>query len=126
MEFTFLQEALKAMRAAGKTNQEIADLAGVSQQHINRLLNGSADALGKVKLETLVRLFPRIFENIDQSSANIHGIGVNSGNHATVNIHNGASNEVLGDIEQDILEDSKMCDACKVAALGIIKRHRKK
>ena len=59
--FEALQNLLKARRSAGQTNQHIADIAGCTQQHINRLLNRNPELFGKVKLETLLRLFPSFF-----------------------------------------------------------------
>lgn len=86
-----LQKMLRDLRADGKTNRELAEIAGISHAHINRLLNGPPENLLKVKLETLLRLFPELEKCITHDSICApSGIGIANGDHATVNNYGNA------------------------------------
>ena len=61
--FKTLHLELKKQAASGATNKELAAQAGCSQQRINQLLNSGG--LEKVKLETLLRLFPNMRITLD-------------------------------------------------------------
>lgn len=51
------RQALKEEYAKGATQDELARRAGISQTHINRLLNGRS-SFATLKLETLLKLLP--------------------------------------------------------------------
>ena len=61
--FENLQLLLRRRRDNGETNQQIADSCGVTQQHINRLLNGDAKLIDGIHLDTAYRLFPFLFRD---------------------------------------------------------------
>nr|DAU43703.1 MAG TPA: Transcriptional regulator [Caudoviricetes sp.] len=65
----------------GATQQEIADRAGVTNQHINNLISGKR-SVESMKLETLFKLFP-------QAEINLSGAQL-AGDHA-VQIQGGVS-----------------------------------
>lgn len=61
--FENLQIILRQRRDNGETNQHIADSCGISQQHINRLLNGDPAQIDGLKLSVAYRLFPFLFRD---------------------------------------------------------------
>ena len=121
--YQLLQDLLKQRRAGGQTNQQMADVADTSHQHINRLLNGKPEQFGKVKLETLLRLFPSFFApclnggattNLTNSNGNaISNSGIAISSHQT---------DVLQkeQLVTAILNDEGICDACKVRVLKLL------
>ena len=114
-----LQILLRAYRDKGMTNQAIADMGGLTHGHVNRLLNGPSSNLGKVKLETLVKLFPELFTSIVQNVHADNGIGIANGDYATVN--NAQSLDALR-LEKSILDDDGICDSCKIKVLKLLKK----
>ena len=86
-----MHEELLRERGRGATNNEMAKRAGISQPHINFLLNSEAVNLGSLKFNTVLRLFPRITEQIeryyavakadDHSVAEVVGTGYAEANH---------------------------------------------
>lgn len=62
--FEHLRMILEGMYQNGKTDQEIADLLGCSQSQINHLRNGKR-SFAKMRLETLLRLFPNMRITLD-------------------------------------------------------------
>lgn len=130
-----LQQRLRQWREAGMTNQEIGDRAGISHAHANRLLNGSSDTIGSLKFATVLLLFPDLQRLVgdyldgkavplasarDDSVAEVVGTGRAEADHnsrATVTNADGRLDIAL----DAILEDAKMCDACKMAAIRHIR-----
>ena len=56
--FENLQDILRRRRENGETNQSMADSCGLSQTHINRLLNGDAKLIDGIHLAAAYKLFP--------------------------------------------------------------------
>lgn len=109
---------------AGQTNQQIANIAGCTQQHINRLLNGKPEQIGKVKLETLLKLFPAFFApclsgsvKTTLTNSNGNAIATNNGT-AIVSQPEGAFPKEQ--VVTAILNDDKICDTCKVRILKLL------
>lgn len=65
--FERLHSDLKSRSLHGMTNRELALMANISQQHINRLLNGPPSQLGKLRAETLLELFPRVMHILESA-----------------------------------------------------------
>lgn len=110
---------------AGQTNQQIANIAGCTQQHINRLLNGKPEQIGKVKLETLLKLFPAFFAPCLSGGAkttlnNSNGNAIANNGTAIVSQLDGALPKEQ--VVTAILNDDKICDTCKVRVLKILQK----
>lgn len=123
--YQILQELLKQRRSNGETNQRIADTAGVKQPHINRLLNGDASQFGKVKLETLLKLFPAFFAPCLSGGAkttlnNSNGNAIANNGTAIVSQPDGALQKEQ--VVTAILNDDKICDTCKVRVLKLLNK----
>ena len=127
--YQLFHDGLKRMRDAGATNREIAEKVGCSHQQINRMLNKGAEYFEKVEFRTLVKLFPEIFDEIlrkygaqgggaGQAIVNSPGAATVNGNANSVHIAQGAA---LAAAELKILDDTDICDKCKVRVLRIIK-----
>lgn len=129
--YTQLQNELKSRSIKGMTNRELALQANTSQPHINRLLNGDAEQLAKLKVETFLELFPQVKELLlshaddlgeDAASASVANI---SSPHAVaaggnVEVHqDGASSEKLERLAAFVLASS-LSDEEKVAAMRIL------
>lgn len=109
----------------GQTNQQIANIAGCSQQHINRLLNGDASQFGKVKLETLLKLFPAFFAPCLSGGAkttlnNSNGNAIANNGTAIVSRPDGAFQKEQ--VVTAILNDDTICDTCKVRVLKLLNK----
>lgn len=123
--YQILQELLRQKRAEGQTNQCIADVANTSQQHINRLLNGDAAKFGKLKFETLLRLFPAFFApcisgGVKTTLTNSNGNAIANNGTAIVSQLDGAFHKEQ--VVTAILNDDKICDTCKVRVLKILQK----
>ncbi len=129
--YSYLQSVIRQRSASGITNREMANQANTSQQHINRLLNGDAEQLAKLKVETFLELFPQVKELLlshaddlgeDAASASVANI---SSPHAVaaggnVEVHqDGASSEKLGRLAAFVLASS-LSDEEKVAAMKLL------
>ena len=129
--YSYLQSVIRQRSASGITNREMANQANTSQQHINRLLNGDAEQLAKLKVETFLELFPQVKELLlshaddlgeDAASASVANI---SSPHAVaaggnVEVHqDGASPEKLERLAAFVLASS-LSDEEKVAAMKLL------
>ena len=68
-----IREKLLTLWRDGVSQQEIADKAQISQQHMNRLINGKSP-ISALKLETVLRLFPKAKLILDQSEEKSSGM----------------------------------------------------
>ena len=68
--YTQLREKLQSAYDQGATDQEIADRLGTTQQQINNLRNGKR-SFSKMRLETLLKLFPGIQVALDGSPLHV-------------------------------------------------------
>ena len=68
--YTQLREILRSEYERGATDQEIADRLGCSQQQVNNLRNGRR-TFAKMRLETLLKLFPKL--SIALEGVPLHG-----------------------------------------------------
>ncbi|MBQ7178186.1 MAG: helix-turn-helix transcriptional regulator [Victivallales bacterium] len=128
-----LQQNLRVMRDNGMTNEEIAKKGGISQSYVNLLLNKSPDQFKKIKIETLMLLFPDIFNELVKSSgatsvgnavANatpVHGNATAINGNVTQSALDGP---LLDQLQSAILDDGKMCAECKVRVLQLIKARK--
>lgn len=115
-----LQDELKKQSAAGSTNKEMADRAGCSQQRINQLLNQGG--FEKVKLETLLKLFPGMRITLGGTDITATYSAVNAGvNNGSMTIHAaGEENKIKSSLRSAILKSDGICDACKVKILTLL------
>ncbi len=128
-----LDAILQTERKNGKTNQELAEKAGCSQQHINDLLNHKKNVrIETLKFGTILRLFPELQQVIEDylEHHTLAGAQTSIGHAANGNnIHiEGAvttSALNLGEISAAVLNNDKICDSCKVQILKIIQKHQK-
>lgn len=131
-----MHDELLKERGRGVTNNEMAKRAGISQPHINFLLNSEAINLGSLKFNTVLRLFPRIAEQIeryyavakadDHSVAEVVGTGyAEANNNSRATVSNPQTDTRFDALEGAILDDPKICDACKVATLRHIREAAK-
>ena len=113
--FGKLVEELKRERDAGVTNQAMADRCGVSQQHINKLLNGKA-SLQKLRFGAVLNLFPHIRRLLEGDS---QSISISNSPSSAAAINGTAS---AGGAEATIarIMASDMCAECKVKAYNAI------
>ena len=74
--YDVFQQALREEYNKGVTQEELGRRAGISQQHVNRLLNGRS-SFANLKLETMLKLLPKAKINI--ADMNIVNNGTNSG-----------------------------------------------
>ena len=122
--FEQLQSILKAQRAHGTTNQEIAERVGLSQAHVNRLLNGSPNVIASVKFGTILKLFPGIIclkePNDGQiSQNNSPGAAASIGGDAVATFS--AKSSVKQELLSMILDNNELDDASKVKFLKVLK-----
>ena len=129
-----LNMLLQDKRAKGMTNAQMASLSGLSQPHINALLNGKRN-IGGVSFDNVIRLFPELQIAVDKALDNllnndkdnalpaINQSTTIGGNAASINGDATVNNTPLppdfGEIMPEIMA-SDMCDACKVKAYNII------
>ena len=133
-----LDSILQAERKNGKTNQELAEKAGCSQQHINDLLNHKKNVrIETMKFGTVLRLFPDLQRVIEDyltqntltgakdsqiSQSNSPGAAASIGGDA---IAYPADVNLRAKLQSAVLDDDGICDACKVRVLKIIQHHKK-
>ena len=78
-----IEDALRQQQRQGKTQTEMSELNGISQSHIQRILSNPETKIKGLKVETLMRMFPRATLNLNgdtsltQNGAN--NVGVNNG-----------------------------------------------
>lgn len=122
-----MEELLKAMQielkkesASGTTNKEMGLRAGCSQQRINQLIHDGG--FEKVKLETLLKLFPNLRISLDGSPITATNSAVNAGvNNGSMTIHAaGAADQIKSSLRAAILKSDGICDACKVKILTLL------
>lgn len=116
-----LQNWLIAQYNEGKTDEELANMAGCTRVHINRLRHGKFP-MGKVKLETLLKLFPNIRISLDGSPITATNSAVNAGvNNGNMTIHAAGDGERLkSSLRSAILKTDDICDKCKVKILTLL------
>lgn len=115
-----LQNWLVALYNEGKTDEELADMAGCTRVHINRLRHGKFP-MEKVKLETLLKLFPNIRISLDGSPITATNSAVNAGvNNGNMTVH-AVNGDAIKNAITSKLVDSDMCSDCIVKAIKIIK-----
>lgn len=119
-----LQNCLNEKYKSGLTDEELAQIAGCTRVHINRLRHGKFP-IEKVKLETLLRLFPDMRITLGGTDITASNSAVNTGtNNGSMTVTVASSGDVE-DIKRRILDalaDSDMCDECIGKAHRIIRR----
>jgi transcriptional regulator with XRE-family HTH domain len=96
--YDLLRQALKAEYDKNNTTQEaLGERAGISQQHINRLLSGRS-SFANLKFETLLKLLPGIRITLDGSPVHGHFQNVN-GNGNIVAGHDAHATTCAAEIE---------------------------
>lgn len=117
-----LQSWLVSLYNSGKTDEELAEMAGTSRAHINRLRHGTFP-FEKVKLETLLKLFPNMrIELGDTITARQSAVNTGTVNGSmTVNNQGRAdAADLKSSIRKALIKTDGMCDACKLKAIDII------
>lgn len=59
-----IEDALRQQQRQGKTQTEMSELNGISQSHIQRILSNPETKIKGLKVETLMRMFPRATLNL--------------------------------------------------------------
>ena len=114
-----IRSRLTELRSTGKTDRELADIAGCTQQQINRMINKPVEYLETVSLKTIVRLFPDLFSS---AKATANGTGAAAAiNGTAIGGNNNQADKVLNDLESGVLDDEQICDKCKIRVLRLIK-----
>lgn len=116
-----LQSWLVSLYNSGKTDEELAEMAGTSRAHINRLRHGTFP-FEKVKLETLLKLFPNMrIELGDTITARQSAVnnGTNNGSMTVNNQTTGGSEPLKSALRSAVLK-SDMCSDCKVKILTML------
>ncbi len=136
--YTQLRDKLRLEYDHGATDQEIADRLGCSHQQVNRLRNGTR-TFSKMRLETLLKLFPKLTIALDGMP--IHGTTVTTINGGNGNIiaHDVNGNNITlpatvcaGEIENfrsGLLHgfiDLEIDDATKVTILRFVRDFNKR
>ncbi len=132
--FQLLDAILQAERKNGKTNQELAEKAGCSHQHINDLLNHKKNVrIETLKFGTILRLFPELQKVIEDYLEHHTLAGAKDGK-ISQNNSPGAAASIGGDAVASsdstlrahlltaILDDDTICDKCKVKVLKLLKK----
>lgn len=122
--FERLQQLLRDRRNQGETNEAIAKSADTSQQHINRLLNGSPEQFEKLKFGTVLKLFPGMIRLVEPngqiSQTNSPGAAAAIGGNASVQTKD-EKEEYSRRVMDAIINDDSMCDKCRTIALRHIR-----
>ena len=83
-----IENALRQQQRQGKTQTEMSEMNGISQSHIQRILSNPENKIKGLKVETLMRMFPRATlnfnGNITTSQTGTNNVVVN-GECGTVN-----------------------------------------
>ena len=116
-----LRMVLEDMYQRGMKDQEIADLLGSSQSHINHLRKGKR-TFAKMRMETLLKLFPNLRISLDGSPITATNSAVNAGvNNGSMTIHAaGEADQIKSSLRSAILKSDGICDACKVKILTLL------
>lgn len=108
-----------------KTDADLAKLAGCSREHINKLRNGKFP-FTKVKLETLLRLFPElhlVLGGVD-FRGDVHNdgnIGPNSGTQSVM-IMTGGGPDISAELRRAILSCKSLCPNCALTVLSLMEQ----
>ena len=113
--FARLIDELKNERGKGVTNQMMADRCGVSQQHINKLLNGKA-SLQKLNFGAVLNLFPRVRRLLEGDAQTI-SISNSPSSAAAIN---GTASAGGAEAAVAAIMASDMCAECEVKAYNAI------
>lgn len=82
-----IEDALRQQQRQGKTQTEMSELNGISQSHIQRILSNPETKIKGLKVETLMRMFPR-------ATLNLNGDGSIMQTVANVSAKNGSVNNI--------------------------------
>lgn len=109
MIFEKMQENLKKRWKSGESQTQIAFHSGLSQVHINRLLNSAPDIFASVALGNILRLFPGMRVLLPGDTASINQTGDNSIQNAngSININSRDRSE---EMRQAIMRNLLACD----------------
>jgi transcriptional regulator with XRE-family HTH domain len=87
---TTIRDALRGLCDERGKQRPVAEKLGISQQYLNRLLNGTRPVSG-LTIETVQRMFPHATFNLNGDAVSIHAdqnsgsvVGVNRGHVSTV------------------------------------------
>lgn len=119
--YELLMDFLQTQYNNGKTETEIANDTGLSQQQVNALRNKKR-SFAKMRLETLLRMFPNIRISLDGSPITATNSAVNAGvNNGSMTIHAaGEADQIKSSLRSAILKSDGICDACKVKILTLL------
>lgn len=119
--YELLMDFLQTQYNNGKTETEIANDTGLSQQQVNALRNKKR-SFAKMRLETLLRMFPNIRISLDGSPITATNSAVNAGvNNGNMTIHAVGDGERLkSSLRSAILKTDDICDKCKVKILTLL------
>lgn len=102
------------------TQEQLADLWGVSQNYICKILSGKADP-DKISIGILQRIFPRATLNID-GSPTVSGVGnVVGSNNSDIAINAAECMGHMNAIRDAVVESETLSAEAKVEVLKIIK-----
>ena len=65
-----IEDALRQQQRQGKTQTEMSEMNGISQSHIQRILSNPGNKIKGLKVETLMRMFPRATLNLNGDGSN--------------------------------------------------------
>lgn len=119
--YELLMDFLQTQYNNGKTETEIANDTGLSQQQVNALRNKKR-SFAKMRLETLLRMFPNIRISLDGSPITATNSAVNAGvNNGSMTIHAaGEADQIKSSLRSAILKSDGICDSCKVKILTLL------
>jgi len=124
--YDVFQQALREEYNKGVTQEELGRRAGISQQHVNRLLNGRS-SFANLKLETMLKLLPKAKINV--ADMNIVNNGTNSGviginNESPPHANSDEAEAFRSDLLRSII-DMDIEDSAKVAILRHVSNYGK-
>ena len=128
-------ERLQKLIDGGMTQKEIADKTGITQSHVSKLLNSNDknNSAKAVTITTFFKLFPEMESLLDknlngfshlhymQQTGNEQIQQINSPN-ANAHINTTSINDFKQAIISVILDDTEICDKCKVRVLRILNK----
>jgi len=118
MQLDELIRTIRALLDNDETQQEMSARTGVSQQTISIIRKGQTD-LGKMRLDTLLKLFPRAEIALDGSPAPRITAGRDAAGHDIVQASHGGMTFASA---YDALADAGLCDGCLVKAMSAIRK----
>lgn len=65
-----IEDALRQQQRQGKTQTEMSEMNGISQSHIQRILSNPENKIKGLKVETLMKMFPRATLNLNGDGNN--------------------------------------------------------